>query len=303
MVHVECMTFNHAPFVIDAMKGIAKQKTVFPFICTVIDDASTDSEGQVIKYYVQNYLLLNAKDSYKEETDDYILFFARHKDNQNCFFAVFLLKYNHYSIQKDKQPYMALWRSQSKYTAFCEGDDYWIDENKLQKQVDILENNPESVLCYTGFEAVTEKGEKTSNRYRPLVCHTGYVYDELLKTNFVQTVTVMCKADAWVKANELIRLRNTKYDYALFLELAMMGKFEYINAVTSAYRICQESASHSKSVLKEIKFASEIYHINHVYKSLKSKKTNVISYYFGKAKLSTIVFLKHYLRSFVGFRY
>lgn len=303
MVHVECMTFNHAPYIVDTMNGFVKQKTSFPFICTIIDDASSDGEVAVIDSYLKECFLMNDSDSFVEETDNYRLLFSRHKENVNCYFVVIFLKYNHYSIQRDKQPYLAIWRGQSKYTAFCEGDDYWKDENKLQKQVDCLEKHPNSVLCYTSFESIDEHGNITHNRYRPLVCYSGYVFEELLKSNFVQTVTVMCRVDMCEKAVELTRMRNTKYDYAFFLELALMGDFEYIDEITSVYRICQESASHSKSLNKEIKFAFETQSIKWVYEELRNHNISLLKKYCLRIKLALVVTIKHYIRNILSFKH
>ena len=149
MVRVSCMTFNHANFIEDAMNGFTMQETTFPFVCTIADDASTDGEQEIIKNYLKDHFDLDDKETVRnEETDDYIMTFARHKTNRNCYFAVLFLKYNHYSIKKPKLPYLIEWTDNVKYIAHCEGDDYWINPLKLQKQVDILEANPDfTMVC------------------------------------------------------------------------------------------------------------------------------------------------------------
>lgn len=148
MVCVSCMTYNHAPYITDALNGFCMQETTFPFVCTIVDDASTDGEQEVIKKYLQEHFDLEDKAIVRhEETDDYILTFVRHKTNKNCFFAVLYLKYNHYSIKKSKMPYVAEWRENCKYIALCEGDDYWIVADKLQRQVAFLEEQNDCYLC------------------------------------------------------------------------------------------------------------------------------------------------------------
>lgn len=162
LVRVSCMTYNHAPHIVDALNGFTMQETTFPFVCTVIDDASTDGEQEVIKAYLQEHFDLEDKSiARNEETDDYVLTFARHKTNQNCFFAVLYLKYNHYSLKKSKQPYIQEW-SNTKYVALCEGDDYWIDKLKLQKQVTFLENNPSFIICFHNFYVKDERINKNA---------------------------------------------------------------------------------------------------------------------------------------------
>ena len=155
MVLVKCITYNHAKYIKDAMNGFCMQETTFPFVCTIIDDASTDGEPEVIEKYLEEHFdLANGDVVRKEETDNYVLTFAQHKTNKNCYFAVLYLKYNHYSIKKDKTPYFAEWLDSSKYIAICEGDDYWIDTMKLQKQVIFLENHPDHTLCIHAYQRV-----------------------------------------------------------------------------------------------------------------------------------------------------
>ena len=147
IVCVRCFTFNHAPYIEDALDGFCMQKTSFPFVCTIVDDASSDGEQDIIKNYVHDHFDLEDKSIVRrEETDDYILIFAQHKTNRNCYFAVFYLKYNHYSrpeVKDNKFLYISKWYDNAKYIALCEGDDYWIDPCKLQKQVNTMETHPE----------------------------------------------------------------------------------------------------------------------------------------------------------------
>ena len=158
MVYVSCMTFNHAPYIVDAMNGFTMQETNFPFICAIIDDVSTDGEQGVIKNYLKEHFALEDKSITRhEETDDYVLTFARHKTNLNCYFAVLYLKYNHYSIKKSKVPYISQWREKAKYIAICEGDDYWIAPDKLQKQVDFMEKYPDISYTCTRYNVVNVK--------------------------------------------------------------------------------------------------------------------------------------------------
>lgn len=74
MVCTRCVTFNQAPYIEDAMNGFTMQQTTFPFVCTIIDDASTDGEPQVIRQYLQEHFDLEDKSVVRnEETDDYVL--------------------------------------------------------------------------------------------------------------------------------------------------------------------------------------------------------------------------------------
>ena len=182
MVLVRCNTYNHAPYIVEAMNGFTMQETHFPFVCVIVDDASTDGEQSVIDNYLNEHFDIEDKSNVQhEETDDYILTFARHKTNLNCYFVGIYLKYNHYSLKKPKVPYFARWRDKAKYIAICEGDDYWIDSLKLQKQVHFLENNPGFVECSHNFYIKDERKVEVQT----LVEYPGYKQLEFAKHNGV----------------------------------------------------------------------------------------------------------------------
>lgn len=143
-VLVRCYTYNHALYVEDALKGFAMQKTDFPYVCVVVDDASTDGEREVII----SFLDINCVGGYKVLDLDYSeLILATHKDNPNCHFAVYLLKENLYKQKNKKKALVDPWRDVCAYEATCEGDDYWNDKDKLQRQIDFLNNHPDYSLC------------------------------------------------------------------------------------------------------------------------------------------------------------
>ena len=147
-VCVRCMTYNQSNYITDALKGFTMQQTDFPYVCCILDDCSTDGEQEVIKQYLQDNFDLKDKSVVRnEETDDYILTFAQHKVNKNCYFAVLYLKYNHYG-KKSKLPYYEEWQNSAKYIAMCEGDDFWIANDKLQSQVDFLDSHPDYMMHF-----------------------------------------------------------------------------------------------------------------------------------------------------------
>lgn len=146
LVHIACMTYNHESFIEDAMNGFVMQNTDFPFVAVIIDDASSDRTGDVITQYMSDHFDMNDSMVSRKEDKDYgRLLFARNQDNRNCFFAVILLKENHYQRKKSKSDYYQEW-ADTKYRAICEGDDYWTDSTKLQKQVDYLEAHSACML-------------------------------------------------------------------------------------------------------------------------------------------------------------
>jgi len=119
-VTIECITYNHEPFIRKALDGFLMQKTDFKYIILVHDDASTDHTQEILmeyynKYPDKIYLLLQEENQYSQKIDF---------ENEYIFPRVL-----------------------GRYIAACEGDDEWIYEYKLQKQYDLMENNPEISLC------------------------------------------------------------------------------------------------------------------------------------------------------------
>ncbi len=156
LVSIHCATFNHKKYIRQCLNGFVMQKTNFPFIAIVIDDASTDHEQEVLWDFINKELDFSSFQ--KDETNDYIKVVAQHKTNLNCTLVFYLLKYNHYSIKKSKRPYLEEWNISSKYFAYCEGDDYWTDEHKLQKMISFLETHPKYVLaCHRIKRYIQEK--------------------------------------------------------------------------------------------------------------------------------------------------
>ena len=142
-----CFTFNQAKYITDALNGFTMQQTSFPYVCTIVDDASTDGEQDVIHQYVEeNFDFSEGSVAYHKETDYAHITYAQHKTNKNCYFAVLYLKENHYSQRKPKMGYLSEWRDGVEYEALCEGDDYWIYPLKLQIQVNYLECHQETQL-------------------------------------------------------------------------------------------------------------------------------------------------------------
>lgn len=231
LVAIECLAYNHGPYIRQCLDGFVMQKTDFPFIAIVHDDASTDDTAKIIREYAQNYPdiikpILETENQYSK------------KDGA-------LRKAIDRAMPKD-----------AKYIAMCEGDDYWTDPYKLQKQVHILEQQKEYDLVYSHYKILYDKNNRlvcASMRNRP----KGDVFKSLLLDNFITTNTVLIRYEAYVKAIANISSYSRSWlmgDYPLWLEVAKMGKFWYLPDVTTVYRVRNESASHSDDFRKILKF-------------------------------------------------
>ena len=150
-VCIRCYTYNQALYISDALESFVIQKTSFPFVIVVVDDASSDGEQEVIRDFInKNFNVHDQATSYTRDTDLANIMYAQHSTNKNCYIAAILLKHNLYKEPDKKSVLVDEWRNQSKYEALCEGDDWWLSDEKLQRQFDILENHPEVDMCACG---------------------------------------------------------------------------------------------------------------------------------------------------------
>ena len=145
IVSVNCLVYNHAKYLRKCLDGFVMQKTNFKFEVLIHDDASTDGSQDIIREYEEKYPDI-VKPIYQ-------------KENQYS---------KHILISKTYQyP-----RVKGKYIAFCEGDDYWTDPYKLQKQFDIMEKNPNCSICVHRVKDVLENGEDSGK------CHPNFPMEE-----------------------------------------------------------------------------------------------------------------------------
>lgn len=238
LVRVSCMTYNQASYIEDAMKGFCIQETDFPFVCIIIDDASTDGEQEVINRFVQEYFDFRDPDvSYNRDTDYGHVVFAPHKTNRNCYFAVTLLKDNHFQQNKSKYPYYKKW-CRAKYVALCEGDDYWVDPLKLKKQVGFLESHEE--YGFVGTNTIVDKGG-TIHKEPPVFSSgivegdfalIGDVFEDAIGGPVARMVSLLYKRD-------LIRpyAKFAKGDILLESILAKQSKYACYQGYASVYRM------------------------------------------------------------------
>ena len=236
MVRIYCRTYNHEKYIIDALNGFAEQQTNFPFVATIVEDHSKDNTANVIRQYVNdNFNIEDTAVAYQKETEYANVTYAQHKTNKNCFFAVILLKYNHHQLRKSVFPYIEEWSSKSKYFAICEGDDYWIDPLKLQKQVDYLESHQDVGLVHTDYHFVNVSSEvvnggEMATHYKNDI-KNGYIWHKyLLGAGYILTCTVLYR-------KSLVTEEKKFMDHGLFMMLERQMKVYQIPEVTACYRI------------------------------------------------------------------
>lgn len=150
LVSIICCTYNHEPYIAQCLDGFLMQKTNFLFEILIYDDASTDNTPAIIREYEQRYPLI-VKPVYQTE-------------NQYSRGVKIGLVYNHS-------------RAKGEYIAFCEGDDYWTDPYKLQKQVDFLEGHPEYVMCSHRYRQYFQKEGRMNDEINPVNISDGVPFD------------------------------------------------------------------------------------------------------------------------------
>lgn len=307
-VCVKCLTYNHVSYIEDTLNGFCNQKTSFPYVCVIIDDSSTDGEQLRIKKYLKDHFRVEDSEiAYSKETVDYYLQFCQHVDNLNCYFAVLLLHYNHFP-NKSKTPYIMDWLNSSEYYATCEGDDYWVDPLKLEKQVTALDNNPQASLVHTGFYTVDKNNKEINATFYDSFMKrssSGKVFSSLIEKQHVMAATCMFKP--FILNTSLYKNSKILLDYHLYLTAAVYGDFIYLPEKTSCYRIHGASLCRSQSsfISKTISSIRSYYYesiLSNKYVELKKYNTikikidaacsAIISYYYGEK-----IFLKHFIMS------
>ena len=227
------------------------QQTNFPFVCLVMDDASTDGEQEVIKQWMEQECDMNRAETVDIPTS--IVVIVPHKTNITCTFAFYLLKQNLYGTGDKKMNHVYPWREKCEYEAMCEGDDYWIDPLKLQKQVDFLEANPEYGMCYTNFDILVQKTGKIikslfttqSDKY-PITYNSPeeFVY----KKGYVCPPSWLVRRECLIPGNQ--QIKSLDGTFVMFTHYLCTTKVHGMLDVTVTYRVLAESASHSKDYNK-----------------------------------------------------
>lgn len=241
-VRIVCRTFNQAQYIEDAMNGFCIQETKFPFVAIIIDDASTDGEPEIISQYLENHFdMVHAQ---YDENDDAKRIATVHKNNPNCHFLVILLKYNFCSINKAQYPLYKGWYENVPYIAICEGDDYWTDPYKLQKQVDFLETHPDYNVCSHDFFCYEQNDLKhhAKSFYYYLFSannekdYFDYSLDIYFEGWWTHPLSCMYRNGQYLKDIPYIQYKNFRDDI-LFYYILKEGKGALLHDIMATYRV------------------------------------------------------------------
>lgn len=258
LVTVILLTFNHINTFEKAINSVLEQKTNFPFQIIVYDDASTDGTSEIVKKYTD---IPNVKAVIREEN------------------------------AHGKNLYLALKDVNTKYYAILETDDYWCDENKLQTQVDILENNPDCSFCAHNTLVNYVKTNKTKEYITAPTKKFTFPPKKITKSYYIEPHT-----SSRLYRTECLNLDEIKnpiiatYDIAVNFYFFTKGSLYYIDKVMSVYNYTAKGVySGLSSFEQRYKSASVIHQINDEFDY---KYNSLLSRFFStRLNLNFIIYL------------
>ncbi|MEO6731336.1 MAG: glycosyltransferase [Ferruginibacter sp.] len=207
LVSICCVTYNHESFIKQCLDGFVMQQTNFLFEILVHEDASTDITAKILREYESKYPQL-FRCVYQTENQ-----FLKQNTLINILFPM----------------------ARGKYIALCEGDDYWTDEYKLQKQVDFLEANEDYAICFHRVYELKEEKELKLSNLNTSEKEETYTIENLANGNFIHTPSVVFR-NGLIKEFPAWFFKSPVGDYPLSMLNAGQGKIKYLPEPMSVYR-------------------------------------------------------------------
>ena len=232
LVSISCITYNHARFLRRCFDGFLSQVTNFNYEILVHDDCSTDGTIEIIKEFSNKYPEL-IKPIFEDE--------------------------NQFSLGKPIGT--SVWnlpRAKGKYIAICEGDDYWTDSYKLQKQVDFLERNKGYGLCYTDYSLRDEHLRLVQASCFRNGKHRSLSFeDHLVNQGYIAPMTWLFSKEVFSKFNPPKHFFDRSF--AIALEFFHNSKIGYIEDDTAVHVIHKDSATHQKDPIKAFSYKVDVF--------------------------------------------
>tara|TARA_B100000378_G_scaffold278185_1_gene280567 strand:+ start:1182 stop:2228 length:1047 start_codon:yes stop_codon:yes gene_type:complete len=214
LVSICLQTYQHAGFIKDCLNGILMQETNFPFEVLIGEDGSTDGTREICMEYVEKY-------------PEKIKLFLHHRENN--------IKINGHPTGRFNFVYN-LFKARGRYIALIDGDDYWTDPQKLQMQVDFLNQDRSSKICFTGNSYLTPKNEFYKRPAKNIIARGDF--SDLLKENYIVNSTVVFRNEISKEGLPSFLMNTFTGDWPLHLWLLKDGgKLSFLNIDTTVYRL------------------------------------------------------------------
>ncbi len=229
LVSIFCVSYNHEQFIAQALDGFVMQKTNFDYEIVISDDCSTDNTKSIINEYIQKHPKLFKDVSPRK------------------------------NLGMQKNWLHTLSECTGKYIALCEGDDYWTDADKLQKQLDFMEQHEDCALTYHPVNVVCVDGEYKYPYDKPKTMATT---KDLILSHFIPTCSILFKQIPIPIKEFKILKKISGLDVALELLISLHGNFYLLNEKMATYQQHSSSVTkqkikitkHKKLIIKEILF-------------------------------------------------
>jgi glycosyltransferase involved in cell wall biosynthesis len=265
-VSVLMICYNQEKYISRAIESVLAQKTNFPIVIFISDDCSTDTTPEIIKEYANQFPEL---------------------------FKVLIRDKNVGVSQNTLENYQ---RCTEKYIALLEGDDYWIDENKLQKQFDFMEANPQVALCFTNACSFIDGNEEEKKiMIKEKLDQNIFDLDHYLYSGriFMPTLTIFIRKNAFPDSIPDWLYNTFNLDWAMNILFMQKGKAGYIDEITAMYRKHKGGIILSTElpviVHNGIRLAKNLdkhfdYKYHHVFGKRQWRYNQLVLYYFEKKK-------------------
>ncbi len=270
LVSVKMITYNHEAFIAKAIEGVINQKTSFNYNLVIGEDCSTDNTREIVLQYAKKY---PQKIKVITSESNVGITINSQRTHEAC---------------------------EGKYMAYCEGDDWWIDNEKLEKQVKFLENNPDYGMVHTDAHFRNTQTDELNTNYLKSNFDTSHYqtfislqdqYEKILskKTEIITaTVTARKKLIEKARKENIISFSNRfiAKDAPTWLELSRMSKIHFLPEATAIRNELQESASRSNNKERYYDYIftlvdSKIHYINK-YPISKQTYESIFSTYLSK---------------------
>ena len=302
LVSICVITYQQANYIAKCLDGILMQKTNFDFEILVGEDESSDNTREICIEYAKKY-------------PNKIRLFLHSRDNNVEVFgkpsSIFNFQYITYEAK-------------GKYLAICDGDDFWTDPLKLQKQIDFLEDNEDYGLIYSDIHIVDEFGKDSDTplisdykkRYDRIkeTYQSGNIFWNILEKNKINTLTVCVRKKLIIDYYVNFPFEEFTYDHRKWMHVASYSKIKFIKEKWGSYRTTDQGISNSSGFFSKrsplIKQSALVHYLNLInfdsksidYRILYKVSYNILlsNHLSFKEKKPTIKLLVKHPKYFIG---